>query len=93
MGRDVAANPVLNRLDQQLLVERLFEELDGSQFHDTDHRCQIAIAGDKDHRNHPRARSQPSQRFDAAQFRHPQVENNAAGSSDIELFDEPEGNE
>lgn len=88
MSRDVATHPVLNRFDQELVVEGPFEEFDRAQLDGANRRRQIAAAGHQDDGKRPSARSQPRQRFETVRFRNLQVKNDTTRSTGIELFNE-----
>jgi hypothetical protein len=64
---------------QQVVVERLLDEVHRANLHRLDGELHVAVAGDDDHRHTDLELLQPMQQIEAADLRHPHVGDDAAG--------------
>ena len=68
-----------DRADQDLVVERFLDEVDGARLHRLDGKRDVAVTGDHDDRNRDLARPKPALKLDSVHLGHPDVGDDAAG--------------
>ena len=69
-----------DRGEQLVVIEGLFQEIDGADLHRFDRERNVAVAGDHDHRNIGVEFLDAAQQIDAGDIRHAHVGDDAAGA-------------
>ena len=80
-----------DRAQQDLIVERLFDEVDHAGAHRLDGQGDVAVARDHHHRQGHTALFEPAYQVQAAHFRHPHVGDDAAALQRFRHLQEVQG--
>ncbi len=78
----------LDHADHEVVVERLFQEIDGAKLHGLHRKRHVAVAGHDDDGQTPRHRPQPPQQFDAVDAGHAYIGDDAAEGEASEPVEE-----